>query len=355
MAHPPLLAGMPLTAARMNTLMDYGSYDPVLTALTTNPNIGTGVVDGWWYRQGLRIIGGASIRFGSTGASAGSGDYRVSLPFDAHPTLNDFGFDGYSAIIGSGFVRDDSAAATSRVVTCSPANASTVAMNVNGSSVAVGAASPFAWTSQDAIAIRFDYIADPADLPDEPVSQNHFRDGYPVPGRTVEFLDKYVSFSPRIELGTTDEYVNFGDDSEAVGWYRRTWKFVEGAARIRFNGSGIDLGGSLTISMLTHLPFQADGLIRSAVNPGFGHPIGDGRIRDNDTAANSKLVTISSSSTDYYGDGVPVGRMTAEIGWDGSNVGMDPDNPIPWAANDRISFRFAYITELDGFYDLEMV
>ncbi|WP_242892419.1 hypothetical protein [Actinomadura litoris] len=57
------------------------SYTPVLTATTTNPTLGTGSVrEGAWYRNGRMVVVRANIKMGTSGVSAGSGTYRVSVP-----------------------------------------------------------------------------------------------------------------------------------------------------------------------------------------------------------------------------------------------------------------------------------
>lgn len=60
------------------------TYTPALTASTSNPTLGTGSLrDGAWTRYGKMIEIRGAIKFGSSGAAAGSGTYRVSLPFTA--------------------------------------------------------------------------------------------------------------------------------------------------------------------------------------------------------------------------------------------------------------------------------
>lgn len=57
------------------------TYTPVLTALTTNPTLGTGgSTTGRYYRIGKLVIGHFGVFFGTAGAAAGSGEYRVSIP-----------------------------------------------------------------------------------------------------------------------------------------------------------------------------------------------------------------------------------------------------------------------------------
>lgn len=60
---------------------DVQSYTPALTAVTTNPTLGSGSVQSGWYIQiGKLVVGQARIVFGTSGVVAGSGNYRISLP-----------------------------------------------------------------------------------------------------------------------------------------------------------------------------------------------------------------------------------------------------------------------------------
>ena len=85
MANPfPFTAGQVLTAAQLNGIGEWTSYTPVLTAVTTNPNLGsTGGAVGSYARIQNYIVYRYSIAFGGTGISAGSGVYKVSLPVTA--------------------------------------------------------------------------------------------------------------------------------------------------------------------------------------------------------------------------------------------------------------------------------
>jgi hypothetical protein len=59
----------------------YDPFTPTLTAVTTNPTLGTGSsVVGTFLRYGHRIEGQGDITFGTSGVVAGSGLYAVSLP-----------------------------------------------------------------------------------------------------------------------------------------------------------------------------------------------------------------------------------------------------------------------------------
>ena len=85
MANPfPFVAGNVLTAAEMNGIGEWTSYTPVLTATVTNPTLGTAATaTGSYARIQNLIIANFEFFFGTSGFSAGSGDYRVSLPVTA--------------------------------------------------------------------------------------------------------------------------------------------------------------------------------------------------------------------------------------------------------------------------------
>ena len=79
------------------------SYTPTLTAATTDPVLGTGsTVLGRYVTIGRTVHVQVNIKFGSSGASAGSGQYRVSLPVTAVSPLRA----GGAMPIGNGWVLD---------------------------------------------------------------------------------------------------------------------------------------------------------------------------------------------------------------------------------------------------------
>ena len=75
-------SGQVLTAATLNTIGAAAeTYTPALTAVTTNPTLGTGSFAEARYQliQKRAFVQGA-IYFGSSGAAAGTGAYRISVP-----------------------------------------------------------------------------------------------------------------------------------------------------------------------------------------------------------------------------------------------------------------------------------
>jgi len=68
-------------AAKLAIPPAWTAWTPVLTAATTNPNIGsTGQIDGYYSKQGRIVAWNARITTGGTGIAAGSGQYFLSLP-----------------------------------------------------------------------------------------------------------------------------------------------------------------------------------------------------------------------------------------------------------------------------------
>lgn len=88
MTAPPIFTdGEALTAEKLQAL---GSepvvYTPTLTAPTTPPTLGTGATrEGIWVQAGPMVHLWFSFQFGSAGAAAGSGQYRMSLPVPVDP------------------------------------------------------------------------------------------------------------------------------------------------------------------------------------------------------------------------------------------------------------------------------
>jgi hypothetical protein len=347
--HSPLLAGLPLDSDHMNLMEDWGTYTPQLdTTGLPDPSLGTGSAEGFWHRRGIFIDGWARFHFGATGASAGNGTYRISLPFDAHPTLNSASLvTGAGTHLGLGWIQDDDTAANSQPVGCQLAAVGEMRLLRHATSLFVSSTSPIPWAAQDRISVPFHYIADPAALPDEPVTNlDAYRGGYAVPGRTTRQLDAYQRFTPLIENGTSGDFVNLGADGESVGWFRRSGRWVEGEVRFRFSGAGIDPAGAATfhfyLPTAIHSPPSPTG-----ISPGQGAIIGDGRIRDQSVAANSKVVVVvpfNETGQVTFEDGFPVRRSTARLGYRGSNSVFLPGSPFALAENDRVSFRFAYLS-----------
>ena len=126
----------------------WASYTPALTAATSDPTLGSGSsVAGRWTRIGNMAIVQATITFGTSGAAAGSGVYRVSLPFTV----------GASATLGggSGFCYDANLFDTYSVMPEPIAGQAYATMFLTASLTAGAVAHnvPFGWTNNDLIRI----------------------------------------------------------------------------------------------------------------------------------------------------------------------------------------------------------
>lgn len=105
-----------VTAATMNSIRDFMTgvtsnldltYTPVLGASTTAPTLGTGsTATGLYQQSGLHglVTGHCDIKAGTSGTTAGSGIYTVSLPVTA--------LVGGALNIGQGYFLDSSTATT---------------------------------------------------------------------------------------------------------------------------------------------------------------------------------------------------------------------------------------------------
>lgn len=82
------------------------AFASALTAVTTNPSIGTGgTVDGWFVQRGKASVEfTVNIMLGSAGLSGGAGQWKIKLPVGAHATKNglrrDFNLDLLDASAG---------------------------------------------------------------------------------------------------------------------------------------------------------------------------------------------------------------------------------------------------------------
>lgn len=84
---PEQRAGEILAAQRLEDLGGpITPFTPTLTAVTTNPTLGTGGTAAMsWSRQGDLVVGRFHVQFGTSGVSAGSGEYFLDLPVTADP------------------------------------------------------------------------------------------------------------------------------------------------------------------------------------------------------------------------------------------------------------------------------
>ena len=126
------------------------AWTPALTAVTTNPTLGTGSSAAGRYSQfGKLVIAQAKIIFGTSGVVAGSGVYFVSLPVTPL---------GSSQVCGS-FMLFDSDAGAFRAGTIYGSGTIAKAELILGAGPEVGDAAPWVWAASDQIVLSFAYEA----------------------------------------------------------------------------------------------------------------------------------------------------------------------------------------------------
>lgn len=127
-------------------------YSPALTAVTTNPVLGsTGTAVGRYFRMGDWIKGWADFEFGGAGVAAGTGAYRISIPFAIDTILV------LRSVTGICFYRDSSAASNQSGQN-NFQTATTLALK-DEAGADVGAAAPWTWATGDEIHCEFSYPA----------------------------------------------------------------------------------------------------------------------------------------------------------------------------------------------------
>ena len=134
------------------------AYAPTLTAVTTNPTLGSGAVQDGWYTwlSGNMIMYHFGIKFGTSGTNAGSGQYLISLPYVA---VADIG-NGMPEAVGSGLVRDSSASNVIQSTWYIPDTNLNVVAGFSSDTVITHAA-PWAWGASDYLAGTIIYHAVP--------------------------------------------------------------------------------------------------------------------------------------------------------------------------------------------------
>ena len=145
-------AGDVLTAADLNAIGTWQSYTPVLTATVTSPNLGTSPIQTGQYCQiNDFCVAQIFLAFGSS-SSAGTGEYRISLPVEASPASN------INANMGWGWIYDANLTNAYSVIT-DRASSTTCRMYLSSpvGSIGVQNANPFAWTTSDQMRITLVY------------------------------------------------------------------------------------------------------------------------------------------------------------------------------------------------------
>lgn len=134
-------------------------YTPILTATTTNPTLGTGgifVQEGRFIQYGKMVSGSIKLAFGNSGATAGSGTYRISLPVAPLQST------ATATVIGHGFIFDSSAAdmRVAYIQTFSGLGSQVVEILFQAvTNFKVTNSSPWTWAASDEMAFNFQYEA----------------------------------------------------------------------------------------------------------------------------------------------------------------------------------------------------
>ena len=134
----------------------YADYTPAITAVTTNPTLGTGGSITGRYMQvgtgaGSHVEGTVYALFGTSGTNAGSGAYRFSVPSSLNIKAPG---PGYS--IGYGYLYDSSSGAV-RTVALAYISATTFQALVDNNAGAAGNSIPWAWAASDSMQLHFAY------------------------------------------------------------------------------------------------------------------------------------------------------------------------------------------------------
>lgn len=142
-----------VTSIGAGTTTAYADYTPALTAASVNPTLGSGsVADGRYTQIDDHVEGDAFFQFGASGAAAGTGAYRVSLPVNAKTDALSFVAIGYAYMY-------DSSSGTLSIGVCSRVSTSTIQIIQHNNANPVGAGSPWTWANDDVIIVHFAYEA----------------------------------------------------------------------------------------------------------------------------------------------------------------------------------------------------
>lgn len=127
-----------------------GQWTPTLTAATTNPTMGSGsyVVGRYTLRNGKWCDVSFTVKFGSSGSAAGTGQYFVALPFTtAGDITQGVPYGGSAYLFGPAAIAQALVYAAASANTCSfVANNTTVSNSV-----------PWTWTNNNYIAGSLTY------------------------------------------------------------------------------------------------------------------------------------------------------------------------------------------------------
>lgn len=129
-----------------------GTFTPTLTASTTNPTLGSGSgsIGKFTLRNGIWCDVRFTIKFGSSGAAAGSGQYLIAVPFTS---ASDFTIAAPDC--GAAYLRDDSGPAIKQGMTyISPGFAT---LSIVADNITVTNSSAWTWANLDSLAGSITY------------------------------------------------------------------------------------------------------------------------------------------------------------------------------------------------------
>jgi hypothetical protein len=138
-------------AGTLGAIGTWTDYTPALTA-STDPTLGTGSITyGRYVQLNDLVIGTAYFVFGS-GASAGSGNYNVSLPVAA--VTGDV-----NVIAGHCWVYDSSVSTARHAILQTTTSTTGLMLLSDNASFVVASTVPFTFTTNDQIRVHFRYEA----------------------------------------------------------------------------------------------------------------------------------------------------------------------------------------------------
>jgi hypothetical protein len=141
-------------------------WTPVLTATSTDPNLGAdGVAEGFYMVTNGWCVGWGRFFFDGTGVNAGGGGYRSTLPVPRHPLNFATTALGNSPIQGRAVAIDSSAQGNNVVDITVQNSGSTVWCFMLRAGGQLGSGAPFAWATGDRLAWEFSYFIDPTWTP----------------------------------------------------------------------------------------------------------------------------------------------------------------------------------------------
>ena len=152
---PQFLPGETVSASTLQQLATEATYTPVLTATTTNPDIGTGpTLVGLIWVSGQRVDVWFEIVFGES-PSVGSGNYEISLP-----ALYPFASNNVNFAIGQGRILDQSASDETTTIIVANTVDNRVQLRSTENSAPVTHAAPYTLAESDIINGHFSYLTD---------------------------------------------------------------------------------------------------------------------------------------------------------------------------------------------------